>query len=73
MSIRVSSVGSTGITRCDDCPMTGRVHRSFVGRLGPGQIFDFGVVTAGPVRAAYVPRMRIKPFIVRFTRVKVAV
>ena len=53
--------------------MMGRVRRSFVGRLGPGQSFDFGVVTAGPVKAAYVPRVRIKPFIVRFTRVKVAV
>ena len=35
--------------------------------------FDFGFVTAGPVKAAYVPRLRIKPFVVRFSRVKVAV
>ena len=31
------------------------------------QRFDFGVVTAGSVKAAYIPRLRIKPFVVRFS------
>ena len=37
------------------------------------KILTLGFVTAGPVKAAYVPRLRIKPFVVRFSRVKVAV
>ena len=66
MSVRVPPAGGTGAVGFDNRYLLDRSRNK-------EQDFDFGFVTAGPVKAAYVPRLRIKPFVVRFSRVKVAV
>ena len=44
---------------------TVRYGKSLFTRLRSKQGFNFGFCIAGPVKAAYIPRLRIKAFVVR--------